>query len=393
MKPVSNKSRRPRRHVRGASALLCLVMLPVVALGAAPRRDVLVHAAGRYSDKVSPIWIAMVEQVKDGQTEKTIVLAREGIGEKKWQQFSDTPARAVGLTSHGTELVVMLAGKDKSSDRRGWAWFSERFSYGPPLPAGMRLLTMAGDVKMLYALGAPVIAPAGPTRPATAATAPRSDAAAAAPAAAPATRPSQPTLYVLDGDAWTPFAAGWPKEAAGAEDLASLHVIDGAPHLAAPAGQGVVRVYRLSANPAAWVQTDEVKVDAAPRFVKLLNADERPAVWVQTDAVGGLWSRKHPFAKLQFSGVLPKPEEVDVTVASDVRLFFRREGKPYEQHFNWDGSASGPATVLDWTRPRTDPTINWITTAFMTVLAVLLVSTLLRRRSMTKEDERGEPEE
>jgi len=29
----------------------------------------------------------------------------------------------------------------------------------------------------------------------------------------------------------------------------------------------------------------------------------------------------------------------------------------------------------------------------MTVLAVLLVSTLLRRRSMTKEDERGEPEE
>ena len=391
MKLVSNDPVRPRRrrHVLCALPLLCLVMLPVSAQGAAsPRRDVLVHAAGRYSDK-SPIWIAMVEAAaKDSQTEKTIVLAREGIGEKKWQQFSDTPARAVGLTSHGTELVVMLAGKP--SDRRGWAWFSERFSYGPPLPAGMRLLTMAGDVKTLYALGAPAIAPAGPTRPATAATALRGDAAAAA----PATRPSQPTLYVLDGDTWKPFAAHWPKEAAGAEDLASLHVIDGAPHLAAPAGEGVVRVYRLSTNPAAaWVQTDEVKVDIEPRFVKLLNADERPALWVQTDAVGGLWSRKHPFAKLQFSGVLPKPEEVDVTVASDVRLFFRREGKPYEMHFNWDGSASGPATVLDWTRPRTDPTINWITTAFMTVLAVLLVSTLLRRRSMTKEDERGEPEE
>jgi hypothetical protein len=287
---------------------------------------------------------------------------------------------------------MVLAGKDKGIERRGWAWFSadrqlisSRFSYGPPLPAGVRLLTMAGDVRSLYALGAPLAEAGTGTRPATGAT---------RGATAPAGEVSQPTLFLLAGDKWTPLPADWPKEAAGgAEDLASLHVIADAPHLAVPVGQNVVRVYRFARDQGAWVQTDEVRVDAAPRFIKLMNSEDRPALWVQTDALGGLWSRKHPFAKIEFSGAKPKAEEVDVTVASDVRLVFRREGKPYEQHFNWDGSASGPATVLDWTRPRTDPTINWITTAFMTVLAVLLVSTLLRRRSMSRDDDRPEPEE
>jgi hypothetical protein len=258
---------------------------------------------------------------------------------------------------------------------------------------------MAGDARSLYALG---VAP--PETVAATATRSTGTGGATAPATkAPPPQSPRPVLYLLAGDKWTPLPADWPKEAGGSEDLASVHVIGGVPHLAAPVGTAgdAVRIYRLvrESSSAAWMPTDDevVKVGAPPRFVKLLNSDERPALWVQGtaagEALGSLWSRKHGLAKVQFSGVAPKAEDVDVTVASDVRLFFRRDGKPYEQHFNWDGIPSGPAAPLDWTRLATNPSINWLTTAFMTVLAVLLVSTLLRRRSMGRDDERGEPEE
>jgi hypothetical protein len=184
--------------------------------------------------------------------------------------------------------------------------------------------------------------------------------------------------------------------------LASIAVIGRAPHLAVPTDADVVRIYRLNreAGSAEWELAHEVRVAAAPRFIKLLNNDELPALWVQsTDAPGSLWSRKYGLEPIQFSGAKPKPEEVDVTVSSDVRLFFRRDGKPYEQHYSWDGTPAGPPQLLDWTRPRTDPSIHWLTTVFMTVLAVLIVSTLLRRRHMasssSRDDDRdrGEPEE
>jgi hypothetical protein len=395
--------------VGGACLVIAIVAGDAAWAAAAPpppRRDLLVHAAGRYSDKISPVWVAMVEKpAKEGQPEKTVVLSREEIGDKKWQQLPDTPARVVGLTNHGTELVVLLETKDGSAAggrRTTWAWFSTdrqlnsmRFSYGPSLPESMRLITLAGDRKALYALG---MAPAD----AGTASRPTSGAAAEKNAAAAATRPQpvqpmQPVLFVLSGDKWTPMIADWPKEAAGsAADLASMHVIDNAPHVAVPAGPKALRIYRFERNPAGWQSTDEVPIDGEVRFVKLLNSEERPALWVQTagEALGYLWSRKHKLAQqVQFAGPKPNAEEVDVTVSSDVRLFFKRDDKPHEQHFGWDGAPSGQAAALDWTRPRADPSMNLLTTVFMTVLAVLLVSTLLRRRSMNRDDERGEPEE
>lgn len=390
----------------GVMAAAAAVLVPNVfdaraAAAAAPQRDLLAHAGERFSDKISPIWVAMIEApLKEGLPEQTVILAREEIGDKKWHQLPDTPARVIGLTSHGTELVVMLEGKDGSPTGRTWAWFSVdrqsatlRFSYGPPLPPSVRLIALAGDDEM-YALGvgSPEIGVA--TRPAVSGEAGAASTRATAPAT---TQPAQPSLFMLTGDKWTPLAAEWPKEAAGAAGLASLQVIGDVPHVAVPTGPDEVRIYRFERDPAGWVEAAVVSVEGEPRYVKLLNADERPALWVQTvgNPLGSLWSLRYQVAKVQFAGATPNADEVDVTVASDVRLFFRRDGKPYEQHFNWDGTPTGPAVVLDWTRPRADPSMNLLTTVFMTVLAVLLISTLLRRRAMARDEDRdrGEPEE
>lgn len=400
MKPARNNPARRRRRHPSRCVILCSLLAAFVTIDTAraassPKRDLLVHAGERLSDKISPIWVATVEPpAKEGQLERTIVLAREEIGDKKWQQMPETPARVIGLTSHGTELVVLIEAKDKSPERRTWAWFSvdrqsnmSRFSYGPTLPQSVRLITLGGDRRSLYALG---------VAPADIDVAPRPNATRNAAGTAPATqaiRPSVPTLFMLSGDKWTPMAADWPREAAGAAELASLDVIGDVPHVAVPTGQNTIRIYKFVRDPADWVQSHEVKVDGELRFVKLLNNENRPALWAQTtDELGAFWSPKYAVQKVQFSGAT-KPEEVDVTVSGDIRLFFRRDGKPYEQHFNWDGTPSGAAQQLDWTRPRTDPSLNLLTTVFMTVLAVLLVSTLLRRRNMNREDERGEPEE
>jgi hypothetical protein len=399
MKPASNNPARRRRRRRPFCSVILGLSICAFAVdtarAATPRRELMAHAGERLSDKISPVWVAIVEQpAKEGQLERTIVLSREEIGDKKWQQMPETPARVIGLTSHGTELVVLIEGKDRAPEKRTWAWFSvdrqanmSRFSYGPPLPQSVRLIALGGDRRSLYALGvapADVDAAHEPSVPKSGATAP----------ATRALQPSVPILFVLGGDKWTPMAADWPREAAGAAELASIHVIGDVPHVAVPTGQNAVRIYKFVRDPGEWVQTHEVKVEGDLRFVKLLNNEERPALWAQTtDGLGSLWSPKYAVQEIQFSGVTPKPEEVDVTVSGDVRLYFRRDGKPYEQHFNWDGTPSGKEQLLDWTRPRTDPSLNLLTTVFMTVLAVLLVSTLLRRRNMNREDERGEPEE
>jgi hypothetical protein len=405
MKPArNNPAHRHRRHA-SRCVILCSLFAALATTGtasaaaSAPRRDLLAHGGERLSDKISPVWVAMLEQpAKEGQSEKTVVLAREEIGDKKWQQMPETPARVIGLTSHGNELVVMIEGKDKSLEKRTWAWFSvdrqsnmSRFSYGPPLPQSVRLIALGGDRRSLYALG--VARPDIGVAQRTAVPDSQRSGAATAPVTQ-ALQPSVPTLFLLAGDKWTPMAADWPKEAAGAAELASLHVIGDVPHVAVPTGQNAIRIYKFVRDPGDWVQTHEVKVEGELRLVKLLNNEDRPALWAQTtDELGSLWSPKYAVQKVQFSGVKPKPEEMDVTVSGDIRLFFRRDGKPYEQHFNWDGTPSGAAQLLDWTRPRTDPSLNLLTTVFMTVLAVLLVSTLLRRRNMNREDERGEPEE
>jgi hypothetical protein len=370
-----------------ASALLWALAGVESAQGAAPRRELLVHAGERYSEKISPIWVALVEPpLKEGQGERTVVLTREEIGDKKWQQLPEIPARVVGLTNHGSELVVMLEGKDRTLERRTWAWFSvdwttraSRFSYGPPLPQSVKLVGLGGEERALYALG--ILPP---------------DVQAGKGAATTqSAQPARPRLFVLEGDKWAALEGAWPKEAAGAAELASLHVIAGVPHVAVPTGQETVRIYRFARDPGEWLEVEAVKLEAEPRSVKLLDQDDRPALWVQTDAAGMLWSRKHELGKVQLSGATPKADEVDATVSSDVRLFFQRDGKAYEQHINWDGTATGQPVPVEWARPRSDPTLNLLTTVFMTVLAVLVVSTLLRRRSMARDEERdrSEPEE
>src|SRR5881394_415968 len=152
MTPTFPKSYRWMRPVRNRSLAFLLAMGLVCASAArgADSADVMVHGAGRTqgANATNPVWIVVYND-KDPKEPGTNVLFREKIGDDKWQGLDKLAFRVVEITSHAGELVVV---KD---NRTSWAWFSNRFTYGPELPDHQKILAIAGDRKSLWAIALP----------------------------------------------------------------------------------------------------------------------------------------------------------------------------------------------------------------------------------------------
>lgn len=353
----------------GAWMLLSSTM--ALSARAAGGRDVLAHGAARQGESSSPIWVALI-QSKDGQ-EQTSLLTREKLGEATWVQMPKMPSRVVELTAQSTEAVVAL--KTPKNQPQRWGWWSNRFSYGPPLPERMTLLALAGDAKTLWALGQ------------------LGERAAATAATQSATRPVAPVLYQLTNGSWAPQSAAWPAglDLAGPDDV-SMVLIGGRPVVAVSSGDENIHLLQWDAG--SWTRLGQIKPDSTPpKYFKILNMGERPVVWAQPDrpddSLGGLWTREGKFIKLMLSGAAPRAADMDLTVAGDqVRLFFRRDGKLYEQRYAFDGSPTQQPLELNIEPVRSeDPMNNWVTIAVMAVLTILILNVLMRRRTANREED------
>lgn len=340
------------------------------------------HGAGPATAGTNPVWLAWVGRPADakaGLPDFTTVLLRENFGSSSWRALQPIPSRVVAITSHRGELVVLL------NNRKTWAWFSassqtsgERFSYGPMLPQKQAILAIAGDNNSLWALGESII-----------------------PASAPSTQPGAPTLYSLTGETWTARGATWPAGVDLPEtQRLSMLVIRDAPFLAAASGDGFIHLLQFSAKERQWNELRKSPFDVAGRQpFKLLNIHDRPALWIagKTPAMLGAihtLERPTPISLPKLSRV---PDQLDLTVAGDqIWVLFQSEQKRYQQRLGLDGSESESAPVqISAVASRSElPKEHWFTIGIMTVLTLLILSTLLRRRAQAPpEDENDETDE
>jgi hypothetical protein len=373
--PTANENQTRWAGRAIAAVVMAVALLPSAARGA-EYRDVLALGSGQVSEEINPVWVALVEQ-KDKQPVETLVLLREKFGDSTWQQLPPLSARVIGMTSHNHELVVLL-------ENRNWAWFSDpRFSYGPQLPERARILALAGDRGSLWALG----------RYSPAATQPAATRAATAPVVEAPAGSDSVRLYSLAGQSWKTWPAELPEGKGTRPLMACMAVIAETPYVAASSGDPLVRVHMFSPDKQAWSLVQSLRLDAAPAHMKLLNIRERAVLWVQSAEGVGQFYFGDRAVPLKLTGPNPRTENIDLTVVGDqIRLYFRRDGKLYEQRYSSDGVVDGEPALVNWSRPQLQPPIHWLT-AVMAVLVVLLISTLLRRRSATRDPEQRQDED
>jgi hypothetical protein len=377
MRPVRN---RP-------VVLFCIAWLAGwgASVALAADANVMVHGGGRTTgpNPVNPVWIAnYLNDPKDPAGPGTQILYREKIGDDKWQEFSRIAYRVAEVTSESSELVVL------SENRLSWAWFSgsgsgTRFSYGPELPDHQKILAIAGDRKALWAIG---LAASRSTQPAT----------------VPTTRPGWPMLHQYSTDGWQPLEAPWPAGISfNGPDQVSMAIVNEVPMVAINTGDRFVQLLQYSKNLKAWEQVKDGRIESKnnpPRWFKMLNFADQPGVWIWADVEGSLGEIWTP------SGVIKLPAiagialgDADVTVAGDtIWLVYRtNQGKLFQQRFNLDGSHSDDkATEVNFLRiTNNGARSDWMTIGAMTMLTLLILIALLKRRAAAQKDDEGESED
>lgn len=391
--------------------------------GDEPPADLLSHGAGPLGMGIDPVWVARIQTEPAGPRSTIVYRERP---DAEWIQLSSIPARVVGLTHHGSDLIVLL---NDPAGRTRWAWMSapSRFAYGPALPHA-DILAMAGNRTSLWALGVPN-PPAPATLPATTplTTPAPSDSSAPpaatpltisdppAPAAAPAQPPALPRLYRYERGAWQLIGGDWPDDApsdfsppntsaasadpgpgdsrpAPSRPALSMQLVDGLPVVAVASGQ---TIHLLRHEGGSWRKLSAAEAGSWQRF-KLIGLANRPALWVQprplTDSAGTIWVDGEPAFELTLSGPLPRGEDLTLcATAAMLHVIFQRDQKLLDQHFTFAGAASGEPTEILWRPPARHGAVeSWLTIGIMAVLTILILNSVLRRRSTPREEDRDE---
>ena len=394
---IAKRNDKPRDVLAAVAALLGTLL--VCGRAHAQAAEVLIHGGGKFSDALSPVWVV----VPGSQPNTSQVLYRERFGETNWKSLSPIGKKTIAITNHSTDLVLLF---EEENGTRTWARYApvegrgERLASGARLPKGT-MRAIAGDRDSLWALAEPEGDPAA-TQPATR--------AATEPVEGPATRPVLPVLYHLDGNDWTAEAASLPEAIALGPDHVSMALVDRQPTVAVRAAPDAVRVFQYDPKAKAWAKgSHEVKLTGKLRDFKLLDLGRKPALWVwldtDTGTVGRLLSitdaNKSPpeFSLAPNPNLTPSiaslgPADVDFTVvAEEVWAVYRHPGlkKVALQRYQSNGSLAGQPAELNWAAPRRGQG-GWLTVSVMAVLTLLILATLLRRKSATRED-RADPDD
>ena len=366
--------------------LVIVMMLGMCALaGAAEPADVMVHGGGRTTgpNPINPVWIAnIVTDPKDPAGPGTQILYREKIGDDQWQEFARIAFRAAEITSESSELVVV---KD---NRMSWAWFSGsvRFTYGPELPDHQKILAIAGDRKGLWAIGFPTARSTQPTTQ-TAAT-------------QPTTRPAGPLLHLYSGGGWVAHPAAWPAGISFNDpEQVSMAMVNDNPMIALNTGDQFVQLLQYSKANRRWEKKERIDGGKSPvPWFKMLSMADQPAVWVWADiegSLGEIWTPNRTIPLPAIAGI--GLGDADVTIAGDqIWLVYRtNQGKLFQQRFNLDGSrADDQPKAVDFLKASTlGGRADWMTIGAMTMLTLLILIALLKRRAATQKDDEGESEE
>jgi len=402
MKTARNKA---RVTLGWAGALLALVA--GMARGASvDAPEVIIHGMGLWTERTAsgviernPVGIVDSLVGKAG----TSIYFRQDFGKQEWQRLNRIQSQVIALSGFGGELVVLLKNGT-------WALDSpSRFSYGRQLPGekaeDRKILAMAGDRNTLWALGkgsgggASASATAPSTRPLV----------KALTTLAAMTRPGTPVLYQYMGDEWAAIDAAWPDDVKFSEGSLYSMVVLGetgssasAPVVAIWSARGsLVQILKYSIREKAWDWVDELKVEPRPlKGVKMLNLEGRPALWIRSadeDARAGLGEIRvaQRSILIPFSGIVPGPGMVDVTIAGNVIwIALKSDGKLMQQRFDLNGKPlDAKPTPVVWTDGGTGITLEWPTVVIMVAIAMMVFFNLFRRRAAREGGREEEDEE
>lgn len=360
-----------------ARVIALVVTLSHVAASAATRDDAALLAHGTESR----IWAAHVapKLEADPPRDITTILTRGSGDGQRWNTLAEIPARIMGITRRGGELVVLLEGGD-------WKLVSGTvIRSGERLPGGSPLLAIAGDDQTLWAIGAAAPAPAttgASTGPATRATQP----AVGPEAESPATAPTRPlSVFRLDRGAWVQVAAlPPPLRRAAAKDL-SMTIVGHLPVLAGLSGEQIL-AFRLTAS-GEWAPRANIAAAEIRRF-EVLSVDAQPALWLAGAEGAGavrMLEGTSPAAELRTDRPIGR-NRVAVSALGRLRLLYLdRDDRLHEQAFAADGSPVTEATEAMIERPATDRRIGEYIQLGVMVLLLLVMSRTIRGRQSLQE--------
>ena len=402
-------------NVRAVAGIAGVLLLLAAAQGASSEApEVLIHGLGQWTETTAngiaernPVGIVDTVSGKAG----TSIYFRQDFGKQEWQRLNRMQSQVGALTGYAGELVILL----KSG---AWEFDSpSRFSYGRQLPGDKpdekRILAIAGDRTSLWALSHGKMVTTSATT--------RSEVVSAIKTLAALGAPPQVLLYEYTGDDWTAMVAPWPQDTKFAEgSLFSMVVLPedgegaagGTPAVAiwSPQSNGAsprssnVQILKYSKKEMRWRWVDELKVEPAPlKAVKLLNWEGRLAVWIRSsdeDAQAGLGEIRvgKKSIRIPFSGVVPGPGMVDLTVAGNVIwIAFKSNGKLMQQRLDLDGKPLDPqhpqpAAVI-WSEGGSSIVLEWPTVAIMVAIAMMVFFNLFRRRAAREGNNEEDDEE
>ncbi len=359
---------------------LCLFLPLVVAAfpaGAAPSaQDVIAHGTGR--GEKSYLWVGEIQWIS-ADTDRTEIYGREVGAGPGWQPLMRVDERVVGMTQNSGELVLQFA-------NGRWAWCTPpaRLQYGAPMPAGIRLLGLAGDAKTLWAVGA--VEPRPPaTAPTTAATVPASTQPA----------PRQPLELVFlryEKGIWRSRPIASDASFNATPSTVAFTLVAGDPFCCVLLDDNTVIAHRLSAASGNLSPTVTVARPAKPVLrMKLFDYSGIPMLWA-TGAVapGEFWNildQKGIPLPLKLEGAPPKAGRFDIALAGDqYRLLFERGEKPderlFEQRYSSEAKPDGQPVQAQADTQAKDSRSWWMTSFMAGLLVVMTVQALRRQREL-----------
>jgi uncharacterized RDD family membrane protein YckC len=374
-------------HARTAAlALLLIALFPVSAARAASRdgggdgsgADLFAHGTG---DRIWAARVAPQVDAKPPHDVTTLITRGQGDAER-WKTLADIPARAIGITRRGGELVVLLHDGE-------WKLVSEAgVRSGDRLPGGTPLLAIAGDDDTLWAVGTavqpattraatlPATGPVGVERVAATAT--------AAPATSASTAPAGVTsLFKLERGRWvlvTPVPE--PLRGAKGTDL-SMTVVAHQPVLAGFTSDGRIAVFEWTGR--EWSGRSSHSAGDVARF-EVLALDGRPALWlVGAQGAGAIRRLDGPSdpIELKVADRVDRGRIVTPAMGRLRLLYVGRDDKLFEQPFGPDGATVGAATAAEIERPVSkNRTGEYVQFAVMVLLLFVMSGTIRRRQQM-----------
>jgi uncharacterized RDD family membrane protein YckC len=299
----------------------------------------------------------------------------------RWRLLTQIAAHARDLSNDGGEFLLLL-------DNGDWMLGG---GLGRPLPAGGKMIALAGSPRGIWAIGeVPGGLKALSRHPSTT----QSTQPATMASTVPAPEPAEPVLFLLDKSTWAAQSA-LPDELALSlrEGLPSMLGGDQGITLAIVRKDGQIATGVFNPQ-SGWNLEPLIHPEGGSAEASLLHFNGQVTLWTAPQLgpggfyqlTDGHWSRPIQLTGgKELAGITIRA----VAAASErLRLYYVQEKQLFEQQFDESGKAAGEAVLIDLRQPdlRSMRLLNLV---MMVALTLVVIGSMRRRNTATTADLEG----